>query len=96
MKEECSNGCGYANLIKLDDCFGTPLPRLWEVFETVASVSISNEGYFSLSSMGDYLKDCPPLNISHSEFWSIMATFLSKTNERVTLDKKRNRNKGAG
>jgi len=61
----------------------TPLPRLWGIFLYIVSVSPVSESGLSMAGAGAYLQDCPPLNVTHSEFWGVMSYFLSRQNRKL-------------
>ena len=71
----------------------TPLPYLWDAFQTIIAVSPTNEGGFSLSGAQCYLEGCEPIEVTHSEFWNVMIYFLKRTNEKFRAQlKARTRN----
>ena len=72
---------------------GTPLHELWIVFRAASQISPRDlDGLLTLSGIGTYLETCPPLNVTHDEFWMAMLKFLDSTNQRII--QKRNQNRG--
>lgn len=74
----------------------TPLLELWDIFETIITLSaVDSEGYFTLNMADTYIKDLE-INVTHSEFWSAMGYFLYRKNSFVTIQRKKKSNKNKG
>jgi hypothetical protein len=78
------------NLIKY-----TYLPELWDVFNTVLSISSASENGMTLDNAMVYLKDfdISRLQLTHSRFWLIMKYFLDRTNKKFLSKLKMQRKK---
>lgn len=72
----------------------TPIPELWEHYNTVASVSVPDaEGYLTLSAMDAYLRSYEGEDFFSSftprEFWSAMSCFLASHNSHIAKKRKK-------
>jgi len=76
------------NLIKY-----TKLPELWEVFNTILSLSSFSENGLTLDGASAFLNgfDYGRLQVTHATFWHIMRYFLSRANSKFIAKQKLNR-----
>jgi len=85
-------GCYKANFLPLYPLLSTPLPKLWKCFEyTIAISQRDHNGLVTLSGLPTYLSTCPPLNVTHDDFYEAMAHFLDSTNLRIIKKRKNNK-----
>jgi len=90
-QENCSC-CPKAGGMDIKYLLKTPVPRLWDIFNTVSNTSPSSDGLVSLSNMGSYLIGMEPIQVTHNFFWKAMNIFISDTNRNI-IQKRKMRNK---
>jgi hypothetical protein len=71
----------------------TDLPQLWDVFQTVCSLSsLDAHGFITLDMMHAYLSHTDILiNVTQTIFWDAMSYFLYRKNHKIHLDRERKR-----
>lgn len=74
----------------------SPLPELWDIFNTVVSMSPSNKYGFSLLMARDYIDTVfiNNRNWSMEEFWMCMNYFLSRMNSDLQVKLKLRETRG--